>query len=423
MSHAVAGAKSGRIDSELPSRPRLRIGLLTNEFLSGDGPVGGLGTYLVRTARVLADLGHEVEVLCISLDGDPRSFELHGFRVEPVPMAERRWLHAAWRLSRLHPRLELRNTVFRLQQSIALAEAFAEREREAPFDFVQTTNCGLSGLFVRRRPGRPHLLRMSSNQRLWQRAQRRPRGLDTWMCHALERRCLRRADAVYAPSRLVADSLLATHGRRGEVLRPPAFLEVEPEKPAGPGSRSRYLLHFGRLGWLKGSDILARALPLAWAEAPDLAMVWAGDLDDARHTGFDLEHCRALWGERADQVEILGPVEKAPLYALIEGATASVVPSRVDNLPNAAIESLTLGTPVIGSAHSSVDELVEDGRSGAIVPGDDPAALAAALVRAWRGEPPFDGRSFSRPASLEALEPRTAAENLLLLAVREGAMR
>jgi glycosyltransferase involved in cell wall biosynthesis len=57
------------------------------------------------------------------------------------------------------------------------------------------------------------------------------------------------------------------------------------------------------------------------------------------------------------------------------------------------LEALAVGTPVIGSALGGVAELVQDGRTGALVPPADPRALATllttlgeqpTLVDAWR---------------------------------------
>ena len=69
------------------------------------------------------------------------------------------------------------------------------------------------------------------------------------------------------------------------------------------------------------------------------------------------------------------------------------------------------------------DELVEDGRSGLLVPIGDAAALAEALVRAWRGELPWLGDRFVRPAILNEMAPQVAAENLIRFSMREEAGR
>jgi glycosyltransferase involved in cell wall biosynthesis len=189
---------------------------------------------------------------------------------------------------------------------------------------------------------------------------------------------------------------------------PPEFdLDVELPK--------RFLLHFGQLRKRKGTEWLARALLLAWKEAPDLALVMAGQAGD-----FDLAAWRKKWGPYAENVMHLGPLEKPQLYALLRRAHAAVLPSIVDNLPNTVIESLSLGVPVIGTAGASIDELVEPGKTGELAPVNDDSALAVAMVRMWRGESVVKPRFSWDSVVASALRPDSAVKALLNLLDREG---
>jgi glycosyltransferase involved in cell wall biosynthesis len=123
-----------------------------------------------------------------------------------------------------------------------------------------------------------------------------------------------------------------------------------------------------------------------------------------------------MWGERASQVRWLGYLPKPQVYALLRRAEAVVIPSRVDNLPNTLIESLFLNVPVIGSLGASIDEVVEPGINGDLVPIGQPAALAEALVKAWRREVPWVAGRLPLPPMIEQMQPRVAALNFLRLA-------
>ena len=63
----------------------------------------------------------------------------------------------------------------------------------------------------------------------------------------------------------------------------------------------------------------------------------------------------------------------------MRAATVTILPSRSDNCPLVIIESLAVGTPVIGSRVGGIPEVVRDGIDGFLVPPDDPQALAAKL--------------------------------------------
>jgi glycosyltransferase involved in cell wall biosynthesis len=113
-------------------------------------------------------------------------------------------------------------------------------------------------------------------------------------------------------------------------------------------------------------------------------MVWAG----TQWNNDNAKRWRSLWGERARQVTIAGALNKPDLYAVLQRSEAAVLPSQVDNLPNTVIESLLFGIPVVGSQGASIDELVEDGKTGHLVRIGDERALAEALVEVWSGRSP-----------------------------------
>ena len=69
-------------------------------------------------------------------------------------------------------------------------------------------------------------------------------------------------------------------------------------------------------------------------------------------------------------------------YAYYERADIFALPSRHEGMPNALLEAMSCGLPVIVSnASPGPLELVEDGRTGLVVPSDDPLALSDAIAR------------------------------------------
>lgn len=381
-------------------RSPARIAFVTPEFPSAQQSSGGLASYLGRVTSELIDRGFAVDVFTVIRGGEPDIQQRDRLRIHYVTVPSRplrSWPDMpVWRLSR---------------EAKALAAAVQREERDAPYRFIQCTDYGLTGLFIELRSDRRLLVRSSSITE----QMRKIEGVGISLGHLLwsraERKCLRRADVAYAPSRFAADYFRSRHNIPLTVLRPPFFMETEPDTSLPNILPPRYFVHFGNLNRVKGTDVLAAALRIACRTEPELKLVLAGSLA----TADPPEKVFPEFRDRADGVIWLGPLEKRILYRVVQNAIGTIAPSRCDNLPNSVLESLALGTPVIGSDGASIDEIVAPD-CGWLTPIGDAALLAEAMIRAWRREAPFDGRPFELPPVYEDMQPQVAISNLLQLA-------
>jgi len=83
------------------------------------------------------------------------------------------------------------------------------------------------------------------------------------------------------------------------------------------------------------------------------------------------------------QVRFLGATLGLAKTYLLQNAFCTVMPSRTwEAFPLVVLESYAAGKPVIGTRIPGLEDLVEPGRTGWLVPPDDPAALAQALQQA-----------------------------------------
>lgn len=87
-------------------------------------------------------------------------------------------------------------------------------------------------------------------------------------------------------------------------------------------------------------------------------------------------------------IEFSGHREDIP--SVLAASDVFVLPSRSEAFPNAAIEAMAAGLPVVASAVGGLRDLIDPGRTGILVPPGDPSLLAAALKglyenpeRAW----------------------------------------
>jgi glycosyltransferase involved in cell wall biosynthesis len=130
----------------------------------------------------------------------------------------------------------------------------------------------------------------------------------------------------------------------------------------------------GRMTPQKGHEFLLEAVARLAPRFPGLRCVLAGDgplraMLEARAAALGIaDRCRFL-GARVDVADVLSVLEVVTL------------PSRSEGLPFALLEAMALGKPVVASTVGGNPEVVEDGRTGLLVPTADTAALADALAR------------------------------------------
>lgn len=183
----------------------------------------------------------------------------------------------------------------------------------------------------------------------------------------------RRHLAAIAPE---ADVRLAYHGLNADFAR-----------LAGGGAPERRngtlrVLAVGRMVEKKGFDVLVEAC----AQLRDRGIGFDAAIvgQPGRQTAaIEARIARHGLGAR---VRLPGPMGQRQLLAEYRRASALCMPSRLlpddrDGIPNVLVEAMAAGTPVVASAVSGIPELVEHEVNGLLVPPEDPAALADALVR------------------------------------------
>jgi glycosyltransferase involved in cell wall biosynthesis len=130
------------------------------------------------------------------------------------------------------------------------------------------------------------------------------------------------------------------------------------------------ILALGRLHKDKAFDVLLKAL----VQLPGVHLQIAGIGPE----GVALERQAARLGV-AERVVFLG--WRTDTGALLDAADCLVCPSRVEPLGNVILEAWARRRPVVAAASLGPASLIEDGRTGLMVPMEDETALAQALQR------------------------------------------
>jgi glycosyltransferase involved in cell wall biosynthesis len=164
----------------------------------------------------------------------------------------------------------------------------------------------------------------------------------------------------------------------------------------------RRLITVARLRPEKRHNILLDAAARLAGRHPDIEFQIVGDGGELPAL---MAQCERLG--IASRVRFLG--HRDDVTALLGGADLFVLPSRSEAFPNGVLEAMASSLPVVACAVGGVPELVEDGRTGLLVPPDDPDALAEA-ISALVADPPR-AWAFGR-AGREAVEARYSFEKM-----------
>jgi glycosyltransferase involved in cell wall biosynthesis len=186
-----------------------------------------------------------------------------------------------------------------------------------------------------------------------------------------DRTVARLAHRQIAISAGLADYLAATEGFDRAAFTVVHY-GIEPGAEPPPPPEAPRLLAVGRLIPIKGFDVLLRAFAAARSELPELTLEIAG-------AGPAEAELRAAAPEG---VTFLGRV--GDVAALYERSLVVVVPSRGEGFGMVALEAAERGRAAIVSNVGGLPEIVAEGETGLVVPREDAAALARAIVELAR---------------------------------------
>jgi len=161
---------------------------------------------------------------------------------------------------------------------------------------------------------------------------------------------------------------------------------VDAAKVASPRlEKGDHYIYVGRVTAVKGLRTLCKAasrLPYR------LVVVGDGDL---------LAELKATYAA-CGNIEFRGQMQWREFRPLLEGARFSVTPSEwSENNPLSVLESLCLGTPVLGADTGGIPELINEGVNGMTFPAGDADALTDAIGRMMNAR--FGNASIAREAT------------------------
>lgn len=194
------------------------------------------------------------------------------------------------------------------------------------------------------------------------------------------------------------DAVIATSARSGSYLEVPHTVimhgvdtkrfhlaETPDDEFAASGLPGRYAIGcFGRVRHQKGTDLFVDAMIALLPNYPDWTAIVTGRTT-AEHKGFE-DDLKARIAEAGleDRILFLGEVPDIKVW--YRRLSLYVAPSRNEGFGLTPLEAMASRTAVVASDAGAYAEMIKRGKTGAVVPAGDGAALREA-IRTYLADP------------------------------------
>lgn len=318
----------------------MRIAFITPEFITEPSTFdGGLANYLYRVALSLIKLGHTPTIIVTSDKNEVfhyNSIEVHRVEIEKKYNPPLGWIY----------------------QSYILNKYLGEIHQHNPFDIIQHTSFTATGIYKLNTV--PSIVRISSIHSLLSYNYKMKQDEANMLSERLEIFSLRNADSVFGPSTILAEEYKKISGIDVKVIESP-YLGTIINQDASLYNKflqgKQYLLFYGTIGVLKGIAILAEIMHNLLSMHLDLFFVFIGK--DVGYKGRPMmEYVYMKAGDYKNRIIHLDRIPHEKLFPIIQKSIAVVLPSRIDNFPNACIEAMANGKIVIGTKDTGFNQLI-----------------------------------------------------------------
>ncbi len=157
----------------------------------------------------------------------------------------------------------------------------------------------------------------------------------------------------------------------------PLSQKIQWKKENNIGEESEIVLFSSRLVPRKGLDVLIEAWSLVGKKYPEVFLLILGSGKNQPDSIEELMKNKVA-EKRFENVRFLGETSTPELYLGL--ADVFVFPSRQEGFPNALMEAMATGLPVLGSHIGGVTDLVEDKKTGFLFTPESSSDLADNIV-------------------------------------------
>ncbi len=197
--------------------------------------------------------------------------------------------------------------------------------------------------------------------------------------YLITRYALAKADHITATGVRLAEATFRYAPRETPVTVIPYGVDLERFRPrTARGERSDKVVvgAVARLSPEKGLDVLLRSAAVLVDGGTKLRVVLAGE-GPSRESLVRLAEKLGI----SDRVDFRGEVPHEEVPAVLAELDVFALPSKEEGFGVAALEAQAMEVPVVGSRVHGIPDVVDDGRTGLLVPPGDVEALAGAVGR------------------------------------------
>lgn len=341
----------------------MHIVLVTPFFINTEHePLTGMLRYVYKTANFLQGLGHDVEIVAGALN-------------------DRIWTYGSVRVYNAQWAGDLKGAPLTISMGIikreyALQKRIRQINTENKIDLVQYA--GWSGTGCMHSLKCPAVLRLSTYSGV-QYVQSETMKDFIAVYSFWERLAGHRADGIISPSKIIGEQFGKDVKKRVTIMETPYDKQVTEDKTIYDNllKNRKYILFYGSFTSDKGFQVIGDMLPKLYQENEELFFVCAGWNVKTKY-GNAVQEVRQKLGKNRDRMIYLGVLGQPQLYPVIRHAEMVLIPSLVDNLPNACLEALSLNKIVIGTYGTSLEQMIDDGENGFLSkPGNADSLLEA----------------------------------------------
>ncbi len=382
----------------------MNILFVTPSFPDRGKPATGFHNYLYRVSLALLQLGHKPIILTAGKRNGKRIEQ--GIEIRTVQIlgyADSRSKTVNYAVNAVHKGYVLNKEIHRLVKKMHI-------------DVVQFTSLEAIALFYREDV--PAVLRLSSYARITFSTYETHSRIEVKVMAAMERMSAGRCRAVFAPCRNTAKEFARDIQRKVHVVETPFVNDVQTYDSTYVDTYlngKKYVLFFGTLYAVKGILVIAEILREFLKENPEYYFVFIGDVKSINGES-PARILQKAAGEYADRILIGKALPHEKLYPVIRQADFVVMPSLMDNLPNACIEAMYFQRVVIGTDGASFEQLITHGENGLLCKIGDARDLLEKMqmaVHMDNGQKELMGKKAQK--RIDRLKPEYAVKRLLRL--------